>query len=213
MLIGGKICLDNATYVESCAKAAAVVYAGTHNHSKHDCHSHVVPNLHQLATNLQKMTPQQRDDEAETPDRPDRSCVRGVHDPLAGPRHCHTALVVVVDEVSMFSAQNLSQLDQRLRQLYDPSRVFGGISILLVGDFLQLRVIGGVDLYKVMYVARHAVEVRVQDLFRRFRVFEMHTLIRAHGCALHQQRLCALPPNGGCVKLLSYFAKITCFKS
>ena len=284
------------TSVESCAKASAVVYAATHHHSEHDCHSPVVPSLRQLATNLQKMTPQQHDDEEDRHDRPDLSCVTGVHDPLAGPRHCHTALVapcflsqeqyeilhhilsevtqsqqaltmvhapggcgksyvvvkttdelttrsfrlvntcptgagavhmrngrtfasafkthmrgdlspqlvaemrllftkdvvvVVVDEVSMFSAQNLSLLDQRLRQLYDPSRVFGGISILLVGDFLQLRVIGGVDLYKVMYVARDAVEVHAQDLFRRFRVFEMHTLIRAQGCALHQQRLCA----------------------
>ena len=42
-----------------------------------------------------------------------------------------------------------------------------------------------------MYVARDAVEMRAQDLFRRFRVFEMHTLIRAQCCALHQQRLCA----------------------
>ena len=81
------------TSVESCAKVSAVVYAGTHNHSEHDCHSPVVPSLRQLATNLQKMTLQQRDDEEDTPDRPDRSCVTGVHDPLAGPRHCHTALV------------------------------------------------------------------------------------------------------------------------
>ena len=97
--------------------------------------------------------------------------------------------VVVVDEVSMLSAENLTLLDRRLRQLYDPSKVFGGVSVLLVGDFLQLRVIGGADLYKIMYVARNAVEVSDQDLFRRFRVFEMTTLIRAHGCADHQQRL------------------------
>ena len=97
----------------------------------------------------------------------------------------------------MFSGENLSLLDRRLRQLYSPSKVFGGMSVLLVGDFLQLRVIGGVDLYKVMYVARNAVEVSAQDLFRRFRVFEMATLIRAQGCAVHQQRLRAfrvLPP-------------------
>ena len=68
--------------------------------------------------------------------------------------------VIVVDEVSMFSGENLSLLDRRLRQLYSPSKVFGGMSVLLVGDFLQLRVIGGVDLYKVMYVARNAVEVQ-----------------------------------------------------
>ena len=81
------------TSMEYCAKASAVVYVGTHHHSEHDSHSHVVPSLRQLATNLQKMTPQQRDDEAETPGRPDRSYVTGVHDPLAGPRHCHMAIV------------------------------------------------------------------------------------------------------------------------
>ena len=105
--------------------------------------------------------------------------------------------VIIVDEVSMFSGKNLSLLDRRLRQLYSPSKVFGGMSVLLAGDFLQLRVIGGVDLYKVMYVTRNAVEVSAQDLFRRFRVIEMATLIRAQGCAVHHQRLRAfrvLPP-------------------
>ena len=130
------------TSVESCAKASAVVYVGTHHHSEHDCHSPVVPNLHQLATNLQKMTPQQRDDEADASDRPDRSCVNGVtlvHQLVTEMRLLFTKdVVVVVDEVSMFSAQNLSLLDQRLRQLYYRSKMFGGISILLVGDFLQL---------------------------------------------------------------------------
>ncbi|KAI9993974.1 hypothetical protein PInf_016503 [Phytophthora infestans] len=51
--------------------------------------------------------------------------------------------VVVVDEVSMFSAEFLVLLDHRLRTVYKNNIVFGGRSIILVGDFLQLDVIAG----------------------------------------------------------------------
>jgi hypothetical protein len=42
--------------------------------------------------------------------------------------------LVVVDEVSMLSAEDLFLMDQRLRQVFNPYMPFGGISILLLGD-------------------------------------------------------------------------------
>ncbi len=44
--------------------------------------------------------------------------------------------MVVVDEVSMLSAQFLVLLDTRLRSMYKPDQTFGGISVLLIGDFI-----------------------------------------------------------------------------
>jgi hypothetical protein len=45
--------------------------------------------------------------------------------------------MVVVDEVSMLSAQFLVLLDTRLRSMYNSDQTFGGISILLIDDFNQ----------------------------------------------------------------------------
>jgi hypothetical protein len=54
--------------------------------------------------------------------------------------------MVMADEVSMLSAQFLILLDTRLRSMYTSDQTFGGISILLIGDFIQLLVIIGCDL-------------------------------------------------------------------
>lgn len=40
--------------------------------------------------------------------------------------------MVIIDEVSMLDMELLVLMDHRLRALYDPTKVFGGISILLV---------------------------------------------------------------------------------
>ncbi len=54
--------------------------------------------------------------------------------------------MIVVDEVSMLSAQFLVLLDTRLGSMYKSDQTFGGISILLIGDFIQLLVTTGRDL-------------------------------------------------------------------
>jgi hypothetical protein len=44
--------------------------------------------------------------------------------------------MVVVDEVYMLSVQYLVLLDARLQSMYKHDETFGGISILLIGDFI-----------------------------------------------------------------------------
>ena len=63
----------------------------------------------------------------------------------------HQLKMVVVDEVFMLSAQFLVLLDTRLQSKYKHDQTFGGISILLIGDFIQLPVTTGCDLWSVMY--------------------------------------------------------------
>ena len=50
-------------------------------------------------------------------------------------RHLHT---LIVDEVSMLSGDYLTMMDWWLRQMLSNPEPFGGIQIILVGDFLQL---------------------------------------------------------------------------
>lgn len=69
---------------------------------------------------------------------------------LKGSRSCATLGidVIVIDEVSMMHKSQLVELDQRLRtSTRNASVPFGGIHVILVGDFLQLPPVGADPLY------------------------------------------------------------------
>ena len=52
--------------------------------------------------------------------------------------------MVIIDEMSMIKADMFYQLDLRLRELKQNSQdVFGGCSVLLLGDILQLKPVMG----------------------------------------------------------------------
>jgi hypothetical protein len=53
-------------------------------------------------------------------------------------RFGHRVVLVVVDEISMFQADQLVVLDERLRDIYGSSLPFGGKSVLLVRSFFSL---------------------------------------------------------------------------
>ncbi|KAH0385989.1 hypothetical protein KCU92_g2920, partial [Aureobasidium melanogenum] len=57
--------------------------------------------------------------------------------------------LVVIDEKSMISRNILWQIDQRLRHILDRhDRPFGGMSVILVGDFVQIQPVAGAPLYQ-----------------------------------------------------------------
>ena len=53
-------------------------------------------------------------------------------------RRVSRAKVLLIDEVSMLSAQTLGLVDKVCRELKDPEKAFGGLQVVLVGDFFQL---------------------------------------------------------------------------
>jgi ATP-dependent exoDNAse (exonuclease V) alpha subunit len=53
-------------------------------------------------------------------------------------KRLNSARVLIIDEVSMLSSQMLSMVDQVCRALKDSNRAFGGLQVVLVGDFFQL---------------------------------------------------------------------------
>ncbi len=81
--------------------------------------------------------------------------------------------IVVVDEVSMLSTQFLVLLDTRLQPMYKPDQIFGGISILLIGDFIQLPVTTGCDLWSVMYGTINDNDGSAHNLFQQCHVKEL----------------------------------------
>ena len=46
--------------------------------------------------------------------------------------------ILIIDEVSMLSASTLAMVDAVCREILDPLKPFGGLQVLLVGDFFQL---------------------------------------------------------------------------
>jgi hypothetical protein len=83
--------------------------------------------------------------------------------------------VVVIDEVSMIQCELLVLLDSRLKAMYQHDVMFGGVSILLLGDFMQMPPVKGHSLYSVMYRATKGDQTCAHALF-------------AAGC-IHQQQL------------------------
>lgn len=49
----------------------------------------------------------------------------------------HDVVIIIIDEVSMLGAKVFTAIDSRLRQMTGKNESFGGISILLCGDFYQ----------------------------------------------------------------------------
>ncbi len=99
--------------------------------------------------------------------------------------------IVVVDEVSMLSTQFLVLLDSRLRAIYKLDVPFGGISILLIGDFVQLPVTSGRDLWSVMYGNVTGNDATARNLFQMFCIHELAANMRAADCMTHTRHVAA----------------------
>ena len=97
--------------------------------------------------------------------------------------------LVVVDEVSMLSTQFLVLLDTRLQSMYKHDQSFGGISVLLIGDFIQLPVTTGRDLWSIMYGTVSGNDGTARELFQQFCVFKLTQNIRSSECMTHTRRV------------------------
>ena len=50
--------------------------------------------------------------------------------------------VIIIDEISMVGNRTLSFIDTRFQQLTGTKAVFGGLSVIAVGDLYQLKPVG-----------------------------------------------------------------------
>ena len=71
----------------------------------------------------------------------------------------------MIDEKSMVDLKMLSLIDDRLRVIFPATshQPFGGINILLCGDFFQLPPVGGKPLYSRR--ASHVDGIKGQQLY------------------------------------------------
>ena len=87
--------------------------------------------------------------------------------------------LIIVDEVSMISAEYLVLLDSRLRLLYDSSLPFGGKHVLLSRDYLQMPSTFGTHLCTSLYLTTDTNKTNTRQLFSLFSVFHINDQVRA----------------------------------
>lgn len=79
----------------------------------------------------------------------------------------NTLALVIIDEISNMGPELLGQVEKRLRDMMDNDRPFGGLSVLLMGDFFQLPpVIPGETLYSAVLKQQvHCLNLDPRNVF------------------------------------------------
>ncbi|CAF1560346.1 unnamed protein product [Rotaria magnacalcarata] len=83
--------------------------------------------------------------------------------------------LLIIDEISMVGFTMFQQVDARLQQIMKVKKPFGGISLLVLGDFNQLKPIG--DKYIFQYNNSYNALVD-NPLWSLFRLFELTEIMR-----------------------------------
>ncbi len=73
--------------------------------------------------------------------------------------------------------------------MYKPDQTFGGISILLIGDFIHLPVTTGRNLWSVMYGTVSGNDGSARNLFQQFHVKKLTVNIQSSECQIHTRRV------------------------
>jgi len=89
-------------------------------------------------------------------------------------RRRHSQLkYIIIDEISMISYELFRQVDLRLKEIFDNDKPFGGISVILLGDLMQLRPVNGNWIFQQPKV--YSAE---PHLWRLFNIVELKTNMR-----------------------------------
>ena len=92
--------------------------------------------------------------------------------------------MLVIDEVSMMDCSKFNELDDMLKKAKNCDLPFGGLDLLLVGDFAQLPAVKQTSLHDALvqstqnYIAPDEQVMAAASLFAKFRKFELTTLHR-----------------------------------
>ncbi|XP_062567926.1 uncharacterized protein LOC134230168 [Saccostrea cucullata] len=84
--------------------------------------------------------------------------------------------VIIIDEISMVGNRSLALIDSRLQLLTGIKKPFGGISIIAVGDFFQLKPVMDRWIFQDL---NHDAQVLASNLWKEhFSIFELDEIMR-----------------------------------
>ncbi|CAF1690134.1 unnamed protein product, partial [Adineta ricciae] len=83
--------------------------------------------------------------------------------------------LLIIDEISMVGFTMFQQVDARLQQIMRTKKPFGGISVIVLGDFNQLRPVGD----KYIFQFNNSYNALVDSpLWSLFELFELTEIVR-----------------------------------
>ena len=85
--------------------------------------------------------------------------------------------VLIIDEISMVGQHTLKMVDQRLQHIFGNNRPFGGVSVIAVGDFCQLRPVFATPLF-FPPSSNPYEEIFEKPLWSKFKVFQLKQIMR-----------------------------------
>ena len=100
------------------------------------------------------------------------------------------ASLIVIDECSMLGIRKLLLLDTTLQKVKNNSAPFGGLDVILVGDFAQLPPVKQDPILDAMvnstslYTDPPELSLSTTALMQRFRKFELTEFVRSENCEL-----------------------------
>ena len=83
--------------------------------------------------------------------------------------------VLIIDEVSMVKSDMLYQLDLRLKEIKQSQSMFGGVSVILVGDLMQLRPVMANWIFDVPRNKEFKASHTLLPLWEQFKAIELKT--------------------------------------
>ncbi|KAG2193629.1 hypothetical protein INT47_007461 [Mucor saturninus] len=81
--------------------------------------------------------------------------------------------VLIIDEISMVGVKIFGLIDQRLRTIFDATLPFGGISVIVLGDFFQLSPVAAKPLYTSKQIMRQRDDLQFSIALNNMAVGKM----------------------------------------
>ena len=96
--------------------------------------------------------------------------------------------LLIIDEISMVGVRKLLKVDALLKKVFSDTRPFGGLHVLVVGDFAQLPAVRQLPIIDSMVNSTKShtdpldVEIQVEALFGLFKKCALRGFIRSKDC-------------------------------
>ena len=96
--------------------------------------------------------------------------------------------LLIIDEISMIGCLKLLKVDALLKKVFNDTRPFGGLNVLLSGDFAQLPAVKQTPIINAMvnstkmHLDPSKLEMKVEALFGLFTKYELRGFKRSEDC-------------------------------
>lgn len=103
--------------------------------------------------------------------------------------------LLIIDEISMVGIRLLTKVDQRLREIFRKDCVFGGLNVIVLGDFNQLNPVGDPPIY-CSNATYDTLVSTTNYLWDNFELFELTEIMRQRNDLAFAKALTTLGIHG-----------------